>query len=444
MPALTWAAKWEVTPSTSVDYTYSDNINLSQTNRVGDVAITASPQVQIKGKGGRVDLDAHYQMQVVRYRDNTQSNHIYNSASLAANYKIIPDSFNVETNARYGQQAISLTSSPVPQSNINISSNRTNTLTYQLKPVYKGRIGNTAQFLASFNYEAIDYDNTSIQQRHVVNTRYNVALNSTQAYKNLSWSLSQMRNNYGVQDNVDNYDSKTDLTLYYRVANKLSLIAGGGNEQNHIVGSQFGTGGSYWNGGILWQPTIHTSIEVRRWKRFFGDTTSVIATRQGKRSRFSLTYDENFTTTSRIQADTALIPGYVVLATVDEFILQKALYATLSAHTARTELGLTGDRRNLTYQKTLKTEEYTSYSLFLNWNFTNRTSVRISGSRQVSGFIDTQERLTLNSREISFNRSIGKKSSSSFRYINYNSKSFTGNNKYTANIYELTFNWVFK
>jgi len=439
-----WAAKWELTPSISASYTYSDNISLSQTNHSGDAALTASPQIQVKAKGGHLDLEANYGMQVIRYRDNTQANDVYNTAGLAANFKLVPETFNVETSVRYGQQAISLTASPAPQNNVIISSNRTNTLTYQIKPVYKSRLGGLATLQADYSYQGLQYDNKSIQHRHVINSSYHVGLTSTRAYRDLSWSINHKRSDYDVQDNSNNYDSSTELGLNYRISSKLSLIASGGDEQNHVTSSQLGTGGTYWSGGFSWTPTSHTSVEVTHGKRFFGDSTSAAITRVSKRSRFNLTYNESLTTTSLVQSNTSLIPGYVVLAIVDDFILQKALYATLSANTARTDYGMTANQRKLTYQTSLKTEEYTAYSLFWNWRFTKRSSLHLSGTRQTTNFITTQEQLVTDSHEVSLEHSLGKYSSSSLRYINYKNESLTGTNEYTSNFYEFTLKWTFR
>ena len=439
-----WAAKWELTPSASATYTYSDNITLAQSNRSGDAALSLNPRIQVRGEGGRIDLAANYGLQVFRYRDNTQADDEYHSADFVANFKLLPDTFHVETNARYGQQAISLSSSPVPQNNAAITSNRTNSLSYQIKPTYKSRLGSTAAFQADYSYDGVQYDDNSIQERHVRNTSYHFGLSSTKAYRDLSWSLDHNRTDFGVQGDSNDYYSNTDLTLRYLIMPKLSLIASGGDEQNNVTNSQLGDGDTYWSGGFAWTPTSRTSVEVTRGERFFGNTTTASITSAGKRSSFNLTYDESITTISSIQADTNLIPGFVVLSIADDFILQEALHATLSANTAKTDYGLTVDKRKITYQTTINREDYSAYSVFWNWRISPRSSINLSGTRQVTDFITTKQKLILDSHEISFDRTIGNRGSSSLRYIHYENESSTGSNEYQSDFYEFTLTWSFR
>ena len=439
-----WAAKWEMTPSTSASYTYSDNINLVQNNRSGDAALSISPHVQVKGEGGRIEMTADYGLQVIRYRDNSQADDEFHSAGLIANFKLLPDTFQIETNARYGQQAISLTSSAVPQNNIAITSNRTNSLSYKIKPIYRSRIGNAAELQADYTYDGVKYDNKSIQDRDVRNTSYHVGLGSVENYSDLGWTLSHNRTDYGIQGSSNDYNSNTDLTLRYRMTQKLSLIASRGDEQNHVTNSQLGTGDTYWSGGFSWKPTSRTSVELTHGERFFGNTSTASITREGKRSRFNLKYDETITTTSSIQANTSLIPGFVVLSTVENFVLQEALHATLSGNTAKTDYGLTVDSRKITYQTTINREDYNAYSLFWNWRIAPRSTINLTGTRQVTDFVTAKQKQILDSYEASFKRVIGKHASSSLRYIHFENESSAGTNEYKSDFYEFTLAWTFR
>jgi len=439
-----WAAKWELTPSVSATYTYSDNINLSQNNRSGDAALSLNPRVLIKGEGGRIDLTADYGLQVIRYRDNSQSDEEFHSAGLDANIKLVPDSFHVETNARYGQQATSLTAAAIPQNNLAITSNRTNLLTYQIKPVYRGRIGNKADVQVDYTYDGVQYDNNSIQDQHVRNTNYHVGLNSTEAYSSFAWSLNHNRTDFNVQNNDDTYYSLTDLTLRYRIAPKLSLIAGGGDEENHISNSLLGPGDAYWSGGFSWVPTSRTSIEVTRGERFYGNSTTASILSAGKNIRFNLTYDESITTTTLILPSLYSVPGQPLVDVENELVLQEALNATLSGSTAKTDYGVTFNKRKITYQEAVNRENYSAYSVFWNWSITPRSTVGLNGTRQVTDFLVTNQEIILDSYELSFERSFGRRGTSSFQYTNYQSSSSNGLNDYKSNLYQFILTWNFR
>lgn len=439
-----FAANWDLSPSVGATYSYSDNIELSQNDRKGDAITILNPKIHLTGEGSRLDFYSDYDMQIVRYRDNTQANDVLHSASVKANFKIQPDQFNIETIARYGQRPITLTSSPVPQNSLAISSNRTNTLLYSVHPKYKTRLGEKAILAADYMYEGINYDNSAIVDSRLRNSSYRLSIRSTESVYKLDWRLSHERKDFSLQKPNNNYYSKSEASLSYHITPKISFLVTGGDETNHVTNTRLGFGDTFWSAGITWTPSTRTSVTINRGKRFYGNSTSASINRKGKRSNFRLVYDESITTTSSIQAQTTLIPGYTILSVVDDFVLQKSLQANLTGNTAKTEFGLSVDKRNITYQLNLNEENYVSSNIFWKWHFTPRSTLIASVGRQTTKYLTTQQDVILDKNEFTYKRKIGKHASSYLRYTHYESQTSTNTNEYKSDFYELNFTWAFK
>jgi len=437
------AAKWEVTPTITADYIYTDNINLSTNNKTGDAVFALTPGISLSGKGGHVELEGSYNLQVIRYRDNNEADDEYHSGNLSANFKIVPETFNILTDARYGQQAISLTSSPVPPNNVPITTNRTNAFVYSVMPVYRTRVGGNTIFQADYRYEGVKYDSNAIADQDVNNSVTHVGLNSINQGR-FNWLLNYTEKRFDLSGIQNDKYTKSEVSLRYSLTPRFTLIATGGDENNDISGSMLGTGDTYWGLGFAWQPGPRTSVELIRGERFFGKYTAATISQRWKRGNFSLAYEESISTTSSIQAETGLLPGFPVLPTTNELVLQKALHATLSGKTSKTEFGVTVDGREITYQTTLEREDYNTYELFWRWNISPKSTISLSGGKQIIDFITVDQENQLSNKDIIFDHAFGTRANAALQYSRYENQTTSGLNEYKSNFYSLNITITFR
>ena len=117
---------------------------------------------------------------------------------------------------------------------------------------------------------------------------------------------------------------------------------------------------------------------------------------------------------------------------------------TLSGSTAKTDYGVTVDKRKITSQINLNREDFSTYSLFWNWRITPRSSIGLNGTRQTTDFLLTNQEQNLDRYELSFERAFGKHVSSSFQYTNYRSSSSNSLNEYKSNLYQFIVTWNFR
>ena len=57
------AGQWTITPRLSVGEIYSDNINLDDDDKEGDLITEVTPGINIVGEGGRISGELDYQVQ---------------------------------------------------------------------------------------------------------------------------------------------------------------------------------------------------------------------------------------------------------------------------------------------------------------------------------------------------------------------------------------------
>ena len=435
-----YAAKWLFTPSVLLSYNYSDNITLSKDNTVGDAILQVTPAVNLSGKGNYIDLNARYDVTAIRYRENEQANDEYHSGNIDAKFRVKPNVFEVETSARLGQRSVSPTSSSIPTNNFAITQNRTNTLTYQFKPILMSRIGQHASMQADYIYSGVRYDNPAISEQHVKNESYHLAFSSINQ-KNIQWAVNYNETNFNLDSNTGYSYSVVDVTLGYNLTPKFKFLANGGDEDISDINSPLGNGEPYWSAGFEWRPSSKSTIEIRRGERFFGDSTTIKMSRRGNRTNFSLNYSENITSTSAIQVETNLVPGLIVISVADEVVLQEALNVILSSRTAKTNYGLSVDKRNIIFQTVSRREEYAAYTAFWNWRVTARSNLGVSLSKKDIDLItdDREERLI--EKTVTYTNRLGKKTNFGLKYSRVDGESTTGLNEYVSNIYSLTLNW---
>jgi hypothetical protein len=434
------AEDWQISPAISAVYSYIDNVDLSANQKNGDAIISIIPEITAAKKSTRMDFAANYAVQVVRYRDNDQADNEYQSGGLLANFKFVPEKFQLETNAVYGQQPIAVATAPVPPNVGFISTNRTNVLTYYVKPILTLDHGKYVAFYADYTYEGFKADEVAAGNDHVKNTKEHVALENPKSSQRLAWSFDYQRNRFDITG-ADNQYTDTKLSLAYRVTPWFSLIASGGKEENEVTNSLLGSGDTYWKAGFSWQPSTRTAVTITHGKRFFGDSTYASISHKRHRTEFSLSYDETLTSTASIQISNAGTPTTPLLPVVNDFVLQKAFYLKFSGKSSKTEYGINLASQKLTYQTSLAREDYNTGNIFFEWRTSPRNSIRLGAGRQEITLHDTNAKYYFDSREFKYSRNFSRRFSTTLTLANYENKSNTGLNEYTANYYGFTLTW---
>ena len=161
-----------------------------------------------------------------------------------------------------------------------------------------------------------------------------------------------------------------------------------GNETNKIVNTSFEEGGTFWNVGLIWRPTTHTTITGAHGERFYGPSNEFSWTTRGKATNININYTEEVTNASQVFASRPP-PSETPPGADSEFtpisirpFLRKRLESNIRYSYSKTSLNwylfdedrifLTGDGDEQSYGTTMNWI----------WRLTDRTSPNLSAGWQ--------------------------------------------------------------
>ena len=101
-----YGAQWTITPSVTVEGTYSDNINLSHDNEQSDQVLEIVPAVRIQGEGRRLRLNFDYSAQGLHYFENTNDDEVNHRLQSGLNSELIENHLFLDATANISQQLI--------------------------------------------------------------------------------------------------------------------------------------------------------------------------------------------------------------------------------------------------------------------------------------------------------------------------------------------------
>lgn len=316
------AVEWEFTPTVQLKETYTDNVRLSETNEESEFITQVNPGISITGLGPHLRLNARYVMQNLFYAKEHDRNATNHQLDANANAELLPHHLFIDARAGISQRN---TSSFGRQSedNTNITGNRTNVETYSLSPYLLHHFKDFADAEVRYTHDSVSTSASgsavSTELSDSTSNRILLRLTSGDDFQTLGWGLhyNKQRIDFDSGQEVDQVTYGGNLR--YRLSRKLSLLANGGYEKNDYLSITGDSGGAYWKAGFDWTPSRRTSVEALAGKRYYGDSYSLKANHRSRRTAFSMSYNEEVTTTR----DQFLLP-----ATVDTAALLDQLWTS--------------------------------------------------------------------------------------------------------------------
>lgn len=307
MPTLSWAAKWSVTPSLTLSETYTNNVNIGGTgNEQSEFITQINPAITVSGKGRRLQLDFSYNMQNLLYAKNDDRNATFHQLRAHALATLVEDALFVDMSSSVSQQAISLRERS-PTDNLTISGNRTDAVKFHVSPYLRHAFGDVAASELRYGYDKTYYDATGFDSEA---NSYSAKITSGATFKTFPWGLGYSRNEIrasGPSASGAIFEVYT-ADLRYVASRKLIFTAAGGYENNEYETAPLRQkpSGSFWNTGLIWNPTSRTSVQGSYGKRFFGNNYAFSANHVTRRSTWKVSYGENVTTVNLLQPESRI------------------------------------------------------------------------------------------------------------------------------------------
>ncbi|MGE0486794.1 MAG: TIGR03016 family PEP-CTERM system-associated outer membrane protein [Gammaproteobacteria bacterium] len=406
------AGDWLIDPRVNINESFTDNVTLAPTDELADLVTTVLPGITVRGTSARLDLNLDYNLQYLKYADNTQFDDLNHQMQAAAELMVFEDLVYFSTRSSLSQQNTS-SNRQFAQSNRSQTGNRTNVLYYEYGPVVRHALGRWASLDASYLMNRSDRTVIAApdaltgqvvtapggSKEDVIRVNVDSGPRLPRTPISLSYTSREQTRAQGVGQGQRSKLQRVLAEVGYQLNRQLRLTAEGGAEFNQVQTARNNRDGPSWFFGGVWTPTPRTEIAGRYGSRFFGKTFTVNASHRMRRVVMGFNYGEELRTTNQVQSELELVPltdpfGNPILdpnttpdiltppglpSLADDVILSRDISASLSYAGRRDTVDLrVFDNRN-EFQGTGVLESYRGVSVNFTHSLTRLVSASVGG-----------------------------------------------------------------
>lgn len=395
LPQLAGAGDWKLDESVTAGLTYVDRTG--NTPSKGSV-LQVSPQVSLKGQGGRSEADINYRLTASQGFGDTDPASLAHNLRARGRVEVIENEFFVGANA--SAQLVGSSSSTGPVDAINVDSSGRQSYSVQLTPEFRHHLNRYADIVSQNRIDYVTYDGKNVDGNDDSRSvSANLGIRSGRYFGPLDWSLdvTQSRTKYDLRnDKRKSYD----LGVGYRFNNHWRGRGQLGYEKNDVQSNRNDTDGATWNLGFDWTPNSRTSFSAQAGKRYLGTVFSGSARHNTRRTSLSLDFSRDVTNRRSTQLlDSFLFDldadGNVILDPVtglpnvvyvpqaqqtDEDYVSEQIRGVVSIRGRRTTASLTASFTNRDYEVSDSDEDAYSLSLAVTRQLGGRISASLRSS----------------------------------------------------------------
>ena len=455
LPCTALATSWRVSSGVGVSERYSDNDNLSATDKKDKFVTVVSPEISLSGSGGgRINYDV---LSSITHHESSDGNDSTNPALNGnANAELVDQILFFDVSSTVNQNRVdpfrSTGDDAVSRAQ---SDNVTTTYSYTLSPYLVGRINSFADMELRYSYDEQWSSDSEVNDSSRQAVSFN--LNSGRDFAIFDWGLV---GNYSKTD-ADDSDSgqsnddelkSADLRLGYRVSRKLRLRGSVGREWNDFDSVHSDIDGKRWDFGATWTPNKRTTVDIGYGERFFGDTPTVDISYRRKKSVFTASYTKELTDARTLRREQGIfdedpfgnpidpVTGDPVFVYPDEGqIVDERISFSWSRQGKRTTLTWSGDHSVQEPQSSREEVVFISSSLELTRRLTSKLSfdTSVDWENQENELDEEFETWRFN---MGLSRPIGSKSNVSLQYTYTDRDSDLPDDGYEENRVVLNYN----
>jgi uncharacterized protein (PEP-CTERM system associated) len=305
-----------IQPSLSISQSFTDNRDLSVSDKKFDGVTQVSPGVRIASRSGPVQGTLDYALNAQLHSNpggGASSNGFTNSLAAAFNAEAIERHALVDVRASITQQNISAFGVQSNTGNLT-DRNRTEVRSLSVSPVLRGNIGTFAEVEGRMSWMRT----SGVASGAASNSGVTRSLRASGNAGSFGWSADVTDSTSDFEGGRESSSRQTSLSLSYRPDVDLTLNVQGGSETDTVrsLDSQSTTN---YGGGFTWTPTQRSVITGQVSKRYFGTGHSFSLSHRLVQSvvRFSSSRDaNNFGRDSRLEYANLYDGYFAQLATI--------------------------------------------------------------------------------------------------------------------------------
>ena len=258
---------WNIVPRVRLTETFTDNVNLTATDKQSDFITAVAPGILINTNTARLSMVFDYALVGYMYARNSDYSNFQNYLNTFGTLEAIDNWLFLDFSGYVAQQIISPFGTQ-SASNANNNDNRTQTQTYRLSPYIRGQLGgDVAEYTLRYNTITSRSGNNSISNVDI--SQWIGQVRGDTPFQNLNWTIdgSQQTTDYSLGRDYD--DERLRGILTYRLFPQLRVSGSGGQESNNYITVDKENYTTY-GYGFDWRPTDRTVVAAFKEKRFFG------------------------------------------------------------------------------------------------------------------------------------------------------------------------------
>jgi uncharacterized protein (PEP-CTERM system associated) len=384
-------AAWDFSPRLLVAEAYTDNRALaSPAQAETDLITQVVPGFSLvrDNKSFLVNLD--YQIEGVFYASSAKDNDVFQQLNLNASKQLKGDWASFVVAATKTQANIDPRRTSAG-SNLFLSTNRTNSTTLSLGPIFRWRPTNYILSEANFQYGIVHYD--EIDNADSEQWRGRLLIDATEYPGKIGWKFqySELR----TENDFSNTATfrRTSADIYFHMSGRTALIAGAGWDDNQFqsVSGADQKGGS-WRVGFDWSPRRRTSFSAFYNDRYFGESAEVRFHNESRHTSVDISFQEDLESAAQGRIGDLTESAQLQLETTGSISTEvaKSQQATLSIsrNHSKTETHLTLEQYRREFQQSLVREEIASVRLGWRWFLSSLITIDVSGRSQRFFFSD--------------------------------------------------------
>ena len=253
---------WVITPSVSVEGTYTDNANLAA-NKKADFITRLSPGITLDGKGGRASASLNYQWQFNRYAENSAPNGQHRSLAARGKLELVDQWLFVEGSHNIARSTVSAFGTQSVGNELT-NANRSETAGYSISPYIQGRLAGVADYQLRYTGTSVRSDTGPLSGGAASTTRsWAGRLSGATPLVPLGWSFNASQQVASQNTGVDTRSSSLVGTLTYQIDPQVRLHASAGRQSDNYLNpaqQQRTTTGL----GLDWAPTERTQVALKK------------------------------------------------------------------------------------------------------------------------------------------------------------------------------------
>lgn len=257
---------WLLVPSIDALFTFTDNVNLTSSDRKSDFVTQLTPALRFSEKTAHTKFEGSIQAPILLYaRTGDQNNTVQPIADVRGVAELVERRFFVETVLDVSQQYFS-PFGPQPADLASATSNRYTAQSYRVSPVLKGDGSGGLSYQVRDDNIWADQSNTSFAAQRSYTNELNGKL--TQEARPVGWQLEYDRADTKFTDLAALRSEIERASALFRQDTTLEWSLDAGYETNNYAGPS--NSAAIYGIGVRWRPTDRTTAEANYEHRFFG------------------------------------------------------------------------------------------------------------------------------------------------------------------------------